>query len=138
MIHEAPKIPHENNGTANSQLRFIYNFLSHTTHLLRSWITGIFTCKFRDINLFQIFWTDNQTIYIIVVFIVFILCSVSIIVCVVLCTVFRLIVVLLCVMGVICLLCLIVLPLPPGKNPFAVKIYNKIIIIIKIAHLLPP
>jgi hypothetical protein len=56
--------------------------------------------------------------------IVFILCSVSFIVCVVLCAVFRLIVMLFCVMCVICLLCLIVLPLPPGKNPFAVKIYN--------------
>jgi hypothetical protein len=36
-------------------------------------------------------------------------------------------------MCVICLLCLIVLPLPPGKTPFAVKINNnsnnKIIII---------
>jgi hypothetical protein len=27
-------------------------------------------------------------------------------------------------MRVICVLCLIVVPLPPGKNPFAVKIYN--------------
>jgi hypothetical protein len=26
--------------------------------------------------------------------------------------------------GVICVLCLIVVPLPPGKNPFAVKINN--------------
>jgi hypothetical protein len=46
-------------------------------------------------------------IYIIVVAI-FILCSVSFIVCVVLCAVFHLIVVLFCVMCVICLLCLIV------------------------------
>jgi hypothetical protein len=42
-------------------------------------------------------------------------------VCVVLCVVFRLIVVLFCVM---CYLCLIVVPLPPGKNLFAVKINN--------------
>jgi hypothetical protein len=32
--------------------------------------------------------------------------------------------VLFCVMRVICVLCLIVVPLPPGKNPFAVKINN--------------
>jgi hypothetical protein len=32
--------------------------------------------------------------------------------------------VLFCVMHVICMLCLIVVPLPPGKNPFAVKINN--------------
>jgi hypothetical protein len=44
---------------------------------------------------------------------------VSIILCVVLCAVFRLIVVLF--WCVICLLCLIVKPLPPGKNPFAVN-----------------
>jgi hypothetical protein len=42
-----------------------------------------------------------------VVIIVFILCSVSFIVCVVLCAVFRLIMVLFCVMCVICLLCFI-------------------------------
>jgi hypothetical protein len=65
-------------------------------------------------------------IYIIVVVIVFILCSVFFIVCVVLCTAFRLIVVLFCVMCVSCHLCLIVLPMPPGKNPLAVKI-NKLI-----------
>jgi hypothetical protein len=52
------------------------------------------------------------------------LCSVSVIVCVVLCAVFRLIVVLFCVMCVICVLSLIVVPLPPGKYPFAVKINN--------------
>jgi type IV secretory pathway component VirB8 len=46
------------------------------------------------------------------------------IVCVVLCAVSRLIVVLFCVMCVICVLCLIVLPPPPGENPFAVKINN--------------
>jgi hypothetical protein len=46
------------------------------------------------------------------------------IIIVVLCVVFHLIVVLFCVMRVICLLCLIVLPLPLGKNPFAVKINN--------------
>jgi hypothetical protein len=49
--------------------------------------------------------------------------------CVALCAVFRLFVVLFCVMSVICVLYLIVVPLPPGKNPFAVKIYinnNKI------------
>jgi hypothetical protein len=45
-------------------------------------------------------------------------------VCVVLCTVFRLIVMLFCVMCVIYVLCLIAVPLPPGKNPFAVKINN--------------
>jgi hypothetical protein len=39
-----------------------------------------------------------------------------------LCTVFRLIVVLFCVMCVVCVLCLIVVSLPPGENPFAVKI----------------
>jgi hypothetical protein len=53
---------------------------------------------------------------------VFILCSVSFIVCVVLCAVFRLIVVLFCVVCVICVLCLIVVALPPGKTPFADKI----------------
>jgi hypothetical protein len=40
------------------------------------------------------------------------------------CTVFRLIVGLFCVMCVICALCLIVVPLPPGENPFAFKINN--------------
>jgi hypothetical protein len=45
-------------------------------------------------------------------------------VCVVLCAVFRLIVVLFCVMRVICVLCLIVVPLPPRKYSFAVKINN--------------
>jgi hypothetical protein len=45
-------------------------------------------------------------------------------VCVILCTVFRLIVDLFCVMYVVCMLCLIVVPLPPGENPFAVKIDN--------------
>jgi flagellar biogenesis protein FliO len=45
-------------------------------------------------------------------------------VCVVLCAVFRLIVVLFCVMCIICVLCLIVVRLPPGRNPFAVKINN--------------
>jgi hypothetical protein len=30
--------------------------------------------------------------------------------------------VLFCMMSVICVLCRIVVPLPPGKNPFAVKI----------------
>jgi hypothetical protein len=52
---------------------------------------------------------------------IFILCRVFI-VCVVLCAVFRLIVVLFCVICVICVLCLTVVPLPPGENPFAVKI----------------
>jgi hypothetical protein len=42
-------------------------------------------------------------------------------VCVFLCTVFRLIVVIFGVMCVVCVLCLIVGPLPPGENPFAVK-----------------
>jgi type IV secretory pathway component VirB8 len=45
-------------------------------------------------------------------------------VCVVLCSVFRLIVVLFCGMYVVCVLCLIVVPLRPGENPFAVKINN--------------
>jgi hypothetical protein len=57
------------------------------------------------------------------VIVVFILCVVFI-VCVVLCAVFRLIVVLFCVMCVICVLCFVVVPLPPGKYPFAVKINN--------------
>jgi hypothetical protein len=39
----------------------------------------------------------------------------------ILCTVFCLIVVLFCMMCVICVWCLIVVPLPPGENPFAVK-----------------
>jgi hypothetical protein len=43
---------------------------------------------------------------------------------VVLCTVFRLFVVLFCVMCVVCVFCLIVVPLPPGENPFAIKINN--------------
>jgi hypothetical protein len=47
---------------------------------------------------------------------------VSFIVCVVLCTVVRLIVVLFCVMYVVCVLCLIVVPLPSGENPFTFKI----------------
>jgi hypothetical protein len=63
----------------------------------------------------------NANLYNVVV-IVFILCSVSFIVCVVLCSVFRLIVVLFCVICVICVLCLIVVTLPPGKKPSAVKI----------------
>jgi hypothetical protein len=33
--------------------------------------------------------------------------------------------VLFCVICVICVLCLIVIPLTPGRNPFAVKINNK-------------
>jgi hypothetical protein len=45
-------------------------------------------------------------------------------VCVVLCAVFLSNFVLFCVMYVICVLCLIVVPLSPGKNPFAVKINN--------------
>jgi heme/copper-type cytochrome/quinol oxidase subunit 1 len=58
--------------------------------------------------------------------IVFVVCSVSFIVCVVLCAVFHLIVVLFCVMCVICVLCLTVVPLLPGKNPFAVKKNNNV------------
>jgi hypothetical protein len=46
------------------------------------------------------------------------------IVYVVLFAVFRLIFVLFCVMCVICVLCLIVARLPPGRNPFAVKIHK--------------
>jgi hypothetical protein len=38
---------------------------------------------------------------------------------------FRLIVVLFCAMCVVCVLCLNVVPLPPGENPFAIKINNK-------------
>jgi hypothetical protein len=49
------------------------------------------------------------------------LCRVFI-VCVFLCTVCRLIVVLFCVMCVVSMLCPIVVPRPPGENPFAVKI----------------
>jgi hypothetical protein len=45
-------------------------------------------------------------------------------VCVVLCAVFRLIVILFCVMCGICALCLIVVPLPPCKNPLAIKVNN--------------
>jgi hypothetical protein len=45
-------------------------------------------------------------------------------VCVILCSMFRLIVVLFCVKCVVCVLCHIVVPLPPGENPFAVKINN--------------
>jgi type IV secretory pathway component VirB8 len=45
-------------------------------------------------------------------------CGVSFIVCVVLCGV------LFCVTHVICVLCLIVVPLQSGKNPFAVQINN--------------
>jgi hypothetical protein len=58
------------------------------------------------------------------VIVVFSFCVISYILCVVLCTVFRLIVVLFCVMLVVCVLCLIVVPLPPGENPYAVKINN--------------
>jgi hypothetical protein len=54
---------------------------------------------------------------------VFLFCVVFI-VCVVLCNVFRLIVVLFCVVRVVCVLCPIVVPMPPGENPFAVKINN--------------
>jgi hypothetical protein len=42
-------------------------------------------------------------------------------VCVVLCTVFRVSVVLFCVM---CVVSYCSIPLPPGENPFAVKINN--------------
>jgi hypothetical protein len=41
--------------------------------------------------------------------------------------------------GVIfCVLCLIVVPLPPGKTPFAVQLNHKIIIIIIIIIIIPP
>jgi hypothetical protein len=56
--------------------------------------------------------------------IVFIVCSVSFIVCVVLCVVFCLRVVCYFVWCVICVLCLIVVALPPGKNPFTAKVNN--------------
>jgi hypothetical protein len=46
------------------------------------------------------------------------------IVCVVLCAVFRMIVVLFCFMCVIGVLCLTVVPLPPGESSFSVKISN--------------
>jgi hypothetical protein len=54
----------------------------------------------------------------VVVFALYSLCVVCPVVCVVLCAVFRL--------SVVCyfVLCLIVVPLPPGKHPFAVKINN--------------
>jgi hypothetical protein len=55
--------------------------------------------------------------------IVYIMCSVSLIVCVVLCAKFYLSAVCYFVC-VIYVLCLIVVPLPPGKNQFAVKINN--------------
>jgi hypothetical protein len=48
-------------------------------------------------------------------------CVVCFLVCVVLCSVFCLSMVLFCVMCVISVLCLIVVPLPPGKNPFVVN-----------------
>jgi hypothetical protein len=48
-------------------------------------------------------------------------------VCVDLCAVFRLIFVLFC-MCIFCVLCLILVRLPPGRNPFAVKINNNNII----------
>jgi hypothetical protein len=57
---------------------------------------------------------------IVVVIVVFILCMVFI----VLCAVFRLILVLFYVVRVICVVWLIVVPLPPGKSSFAVKINN--------------
>jgi hypothetical protein len=65
---------------------------------------------------------------------IFILCRVFI-VCEVLCTVFRLIDVLFCVMHVICVLCLIVISLPPGETPFAVKCNNNKTIIITPTYL---
>jgi hypothetical protein len=43
---------------------------------------------------------------------------------VILCTAFRLIVVLFCAMCVVSVLCLIVVPLPSGETPFAVKMNN--------------
>jgi hypothetical protein len=51
-------------------------------------------------------------------------CSVSFIVCVVLCAVLYERGVLFCVMSVVCVLCLSIVSLPPGKDPFAVKINN--------------
>jgi hypothetical protein len=45
-------------------------------------------------------------------------------VCIILCTMFRLIVVLFCVKCAVFMLRLTVVPLPPGENPFAVKIKN--------------
>jgi hypothetical protein len=50
--------------------------------------------------------------------------SVSIIICIVVCCVLFERGVLFCVMCVICVLCLFVVPLPLGKNPFAVKVNN--------------
>jgi type IV secretory pathway component VirB8 len=48
----------------------------------------------------------------------------SFIVCVALCAVFCLNVVFVLCDMCICVLCLIVVPLPPGKNPFVVQINN--------------
>jgi hypothetical protein len=56
---------------------------------------------------------------------VFIVCNVHFIVCVDLCAVFCLRMVCYFVRCVyFCLLCLIVVPLPPGRNPFAVQLNN--------------
>jgi hypothetical protein len=56
--------------------------------------------------------------------IVFIVCSVPFNACVVLCAVFCLSVMCYFVWCVICVLCLIVVSLPPAKSPFAVKLSN--------------
>jgi hypothetical protein len=57
--------------------------------------------------------------------VVFTVCSVSFIVCVVLCAVFCLFVCcVILVTRVICMLCLIVVPLPLGEDPFEVQINN--------------
>jgi hypothetical protein len=55
----------------------------------------------------------------------FAVCNVSFIVCVALCAVFRLSVVCYFVQYVyFCVLCLIAVPLSPGKNPFAIQLNN--------------
>jgi hypothetical protein len=66
-------------------------------------------------------------VVVVIIFALFIGCSVSFIVCVVLCAVFCLSVVCYFVWCVLFVCCLIVVQLPPGRNPFSVKI---IIIII--------
>jgi hypothetical protein len=66
-------------------------------------------------------YRDSFTLFVCVVFIV---CNVSFIVCIALSAVFCLSVV--CYFCEMCIfvLCLTVVPLPPGKNPFAVQLNN--------------
>jgi hypothetical protein len=67
---------------------------------------------------------NNKPIFLLILPCIIVVVIVVFLFRVVLRAVFRLIVVLFCVMYVICVLCLIVLPLPPDENPFAVKINN--------------